>query len=265
MNLILFLVILVCLLLVVVINKEIHFNFSNIPKGKSPQFVTSCSFQPKACPQQGIKCDCQQYCNNNDAKLYKRDGNYYCYIPHYYSGCKQEYGIYKFDKTWKCHPKYKGAFTTSGEQIVGKYPYSRANDINSGVDYNDPSQYNVDCSGLYDENGNKLIKVTLQSGVTFCVKDYCFNNTPNNPARGYNLVTGFCDCTENTQNLDAKDKTSPCVMVSKSDYNLDTFKINCYKEDNYIKDMSNYLIPCSTENNFHTSIDPTIKVVKIYP
>lgn len=259
-------IILICVYLILVIDKKIYLNLSNFPGKMSPLVKSNCQFQPKRCPHEGAQCDCQEYCNNKDAKIYKNDINYFCYIPHYYWGCNQEFGTYVFDKHWKCLPKFNGIFTTSGEQIAGKYPHTNANVmLVNHVDYNDPSQYEINCNGLYDEYNNKLIKITLNGGISFCVKDYCLNNITNNPAKGYNLDTGLCDCTENTQNLIVDDKTSPCVVVNTDvDKNI-PIKINCYKENQlFMKDMKNYLIPCNGEKDYYTLKDFNFKLVKIH-
>lgn len=265
MNSKIFLIVIICFFLITLVDKNKHFNLSNFPKKTtSPVIETDCRFQPKKCPFSGIKCDCQQYCQNKNAKLFKRNDEFLCYIPHYYFGCNQEYGTYVFDGVWKCFPKYNNVFTTSGEQISGKYPHTKANTIERSVDYNDPSQYEIDCSGLYDEYGNNLIKVVINGGITFCVKDYCLNNTPKNPARGYNPDTGLCDCTNNTQNVDVTDQTTPCVVVrNKSHYQI-PFKIICFKENSFVKDMSNYLIPCPEGEDYVASKDHDIKIVKMH-
>jgi hypothetical protein len=219
------------LLLLVSILKKRHYNLTNSPRDMIPTIETDCRFQPKKCPLGIIKCDCKDFCKNPDAKLLKLKRNYFCSIPYPSFECDKMYGDYIYDGVWKCIPKYPGVFSTSGDQIMGKYPFG---DITK-------KNYN-NCDGLLDEYGNKLLTVVLDRGVFFCLHDYCLNNIPKNPAKGYNFDSGLCECTSGTENLDINDKTSPCVTAAK--YKDAAFKINCYKEDFYVKDMDKYLVQC---------------------
>jgi len=221
-----------------------------IPVG---HFETDCRFQPKRCPDES--CDCLSLCNTSEAQLLEispKDkirrvfnnipAGRYCYVPTNRDSCHEDFATWTYDKTFKCTPKYFGVFNNSGKQIAGKYPYTHANKLIKNIenpDYNDVTTFGVDCSNIFDEYGNKLLHYTLPNNVSFCLKDYCFNNIPHNPATGYK--NGVCWCDNGTEHFIFGDDTSPCVPKS-NDENF--IKIACYTDNTLLKDLSNYLVKC---------------------
>jgi len=225
---------------------------------------TDCRFQPKRCSED--YCDCLSMCNNKDAKILEiKQGTKiskifnnlhpgrYCYIPTE-NNCKEGFAIWKFENGFKCVPRYYGVYTPSGKQIAGKYPYSKPNRIKaSNVDYNLPTNFTVDCTDKFDEYGNRLLYLTLPNDVAFCLKDYCLNNIPHNPATGYSK-NGTCICNNGTEHFVFNDNTSPCVPMSNYPLNL---KVNCFTENTLTKDLDNYLIKCPDDKHY---VQETIRV-----
>src|SRR5436190_12594698 len=123
----------------------------------SVNFETDCRFQPKRCIDDS-SCDCSKMCNNSAAKLVninegssisfvfnKLLSGLYCYIPTG-NDCHEDFSTWKFDKHFKCLPKYLGVFNTAGKQIVGKYPHFNPNQLLKkidSVDYNKPNTFEV--------------------------------------------------------------------------------------------------------------------------
>ena len=270
MNSKLFTIIMICFIIFICFRGKLlysDYNLSNLEMfHNNYKFVTDCRFQQKKCPS-GLVCDCKEYCGDPLAKLVKTNIEFYCYTPLVGTDCTQGYGSWVLDKTWKCIPKYPGIFTTSGEQIMGKYPHSKK--YNKLIATSDSYQFKIDCTGLTDEYGNKLRKLTFDSGIEFCVKDYCLNNILGNPANGYNVNTGLCDCTDRTENLIKNDKTSPCVLVGdQQSQSSPTLRVNCFTDESYVKDVvSNYLVKCPPESQTSKYIDAyenDFKIVEVY-
>lgn len=238
-------------------------------------YTTDCNSHPKKCPN-GYNCDCSKLCMTRDAKKIEiKDGNIesfrqfselsngtYCYIPvSSIKECKKGFGSWIFDedRVWKCVPIYRGVFTTEGKQLAGEYPFSenlgvlsRVESI-SEVDYNDPNDYSIDCSNLKDEYGKPIITFKLENnGLTFCLKDYCISGLKGGN-HSSNYANGNCICDPDSKNIIFGDLSSPCVLKanplensqpsSSSEKQL-TFKIGCFNEHTFLKDLDNYLIPC---------------------
>lgn len=235
-------------------------------------YITNCNSHPKKCLN--VYCDCSKLCNNINAKKIEiidekfesnkfpgfKNGTY-CYVP-IGKNCKKEFGSWVYvNHQWNCVPRFNGIFTTDGDQLVGNYPFSEhvgkltPNNIDKkSINYNDPSEYSIDCSTLKDEFGRPLFKVQLDNGLKFCVKDYCISHIEK---RDETLLSGYesgkCVCRdENTENLVFNDLTSPCVQKSNQETTKTpgfshSFKINCFDENTLLKDMDNYLIKCTSE------------------
>lgn len=228
----------------------------------SESFKTNCEFQRKKCPS--YHCDCAKLCQNPTAKRVFYPDGVYCNIP---AGqeCKAEFGSWVFhDLQWKCAPTFPGVFDSDGSQVVGKYPYSEGTgkivfkDPSSlNINYNDPLQFSLDCSNLTDEYGNYLINIQLSNGLSFCLKDYCLMS----PSTGYK--DGKCICDGVTENFVLGDLSSPCVKKGLFLNDSYTFKLKCFNENTYVKDLENFLIDCppGSDKDYLESVGHEIEVL----